>query len=69
MERCMSAKARVLSLLGAIIVVTTVACADATTSPQPHGGRAARDTTELIQGDTTQCRSGWIIQSGRYECL
>jgi hypothetical protein len=64
----MSAKARVLSLLGAILVVSTVACADATTSPQPHGARAARDTTGFIQGDTTQCRSGFTIISGRYVC-
>jgi phenylalanyl-tRNA synthetase alpha subunit len=63
----MSAKARVLSLLGAILVVTTVACADATTTPQPHGARAARDTT-VIQGDTTLCRTGWVVVSGRYVC-
>ena len=64
----MSAKARVLSLLGAILVVTTVACADATTAPQAHGARAARDTTGFIQGDTLECRSGWSIMSGRYVC-
>ena len=64
----MSAKARVLSLLGAILVVTTVACADATTAPQPHGARAARDTTGFIPGDTTECRSGWTVILGRYVC-
>ena len=65
----MSTKARVFSLLGAVLVVTMVACADTTTSPQPSGARAPRDTTEgFIQGDTTECRSGWIIVSNRYVC-
>ena len=64
----MSAKSRVLSLLGALVIVTTVACADATTAPQPHGARAARDTTGFIQGDTLACRTGWSVIQGRYVC-
>jgi hypothetical protein len=65
----MSAKARVLSLLGAILVVSAVACADSSTAPQPIGVRAAHDSSDgFVQGDTTECRSGWIIESGRYVC-
>ena len=64
----MSAKARVLSLLGAMLVVSAVACADATTAPEPTGARAPRDTTGFIQGDTLECRSGWTVQTGRYVC-
>ena len=66
----MSTKTRVLSLLGAILVITTVACADSTTAPQPKGARAPRDTTGgFIQGDTLECRSGWVVAAGRYVCL
>jgi hypothetical protein len=64
----MSAKARVLSLLGAILVVSAVACADSSTAPQPVGARAPRDTSGFIAGDTLECRSGWVINQGRYVC-
>jgi hypothetical protein len=65
----MSAKARVLSLLGAILVMSAVACADSSTAPQPTGARAPRDSsTGFIQGDTLQCRSGWVVIQGRYSC-
>ena len=65
----MSTKSRLLSLLGATIVFTAVACADSATGPQPNGARAPRDTTGFIQGDTLECRSGWVVNSGRYVCL
>lgn len=64
----MSMKARVLSLVGAVLVFTAVACADSTTAPQPAGARAPRDTTGFIPGDTTECRSGYTISQGRYIC-
>jgi hypothetical protein len=65
----MSAKARVLSLLGAILVMSAVACADSSTAPQPTGARAPRDSsTGFIQGDTLECRGGFIIANGRYVC-
>ena len=63
----MSLKARVFSLLGACLVVSAVACADSTTAPQPAGATAAHDDG-FIQGDTLECRSGYIIESGRYVC-
>jgi hypothetical protein len=63
----MSTKARILSLLGAVLVVTAVACADSTTAPLPTGVKAARDTS-VIEGDTTECRSGWAVVTGRYVC-
>lgn len=62
----MSVKSRLLSLLGATIVFSAVACADSMTAPSPRGVRAARDT--VAEGDTTLCRSGWNIVNGRYVC-
>ena len=63
----MSTKSRLLSLLGATIAFTAVACADSATAPTPRGARAPRDTT-VVQGDTTLCRSGWTIIDSRYVC-
>ena len=65
----MSVKSRIMSLLGAVTLITTVACADSPTDPVVRGARAPRDTTAVIQGDTLECRSGWVIEMGRYVCL
>lgn len=65
----MSIKSRVFSLLGAVVLVTTLACADTSiTGPTPAGAKAARDTTTGFLGDTVMCRGGWSIQSGRVVC-
>jgi hypothetical protein len=71
MERSMniSTKSRVLSFLGAIALVSVVACADSPTQPTVPGARAARDTIPPIEGDTLDCRSGWTVINGRYVCL
>ena len=62
-------KSRVLALLGAVALVSIVACADSSTEPVVTGARAARDTTTgFIPGDTSECRSGWTIMGGRYVC-
>jgi hypothetical protein len=63
----MSTKARVFSLLGAVTLISAVACADATTEPHAIGKRSLRDTTTL-EGDSTLCRNGWQIQQGRIVC-
>jgi len=60
-------KSRLVALFSAVTLVTLVACADSPTSPTPRGVRAARDTT-VIQGDTTLCRSGYVIQGGKVVC-
>lgn len=65
----MSSQSRVFSLVLGALALAAVACADSSTAPQPAGARAARDTTGFIAGDTLQCRSGWIIDQGRYVCL
>jgi hypothetical protein len=63
-------KSRIPALIGAVALVTAAACADSITQPTTPGTRAARDTVpEEIEGDTLMCKSGWIIQSGRYVCL
>ena len=64
----MSAKSRVFSLLGAVVLISTLACADSATAPTPSGAKAPRDTTGFIAGDTLECRSGYSIQGGRYVC-
>ena len=62
-------KSRLFVLIGAVALVTAAACADSITQPTIPGERAARDTVpEEIEGDTLMCKSGWTIQSGRYEC-
>ena len=60
-------KTRVLSLIGAFVLIGAVACIDSPTSPNVNGKHAARDTT-LIAGDTAACRSGWTIIIGRVVC-
>ena len=62
----MSTKTRVLSLLGAVTLITAVACADST-APQAAGKRSMRDTT-VLEGDSTLCRNGWTESSGRIVC-
>jgi hypothetical protein len=61
----MSTRSRIFSLLGAVVAVTTVACADSPTGPTANGRPAVRN----IEGDTLECRSGWTISEGRYVCL
>jgi hypothetical protein len=61
-------KTRTFSLLAAILTVITVACADAATAPEVQGERSVRDTTAIVQGDTTLCRSGWQTVGGRVVC-
>lgn len=63
-----SPKSRLLSFVAAIAIVATVACVDSSTAPQVSGERANRDTSAIIQGDSTQCRSGFVISSGRIIC-
>ena len=60
-------KSRILAVVSAVTLITIVACADAPTSPTPRGVRAAKDSTG-IQGDTTLCRSGWLIDNGKVVC-
>ena len=62
-------KSRVLSLLGAVALVSIVACADSPTDPTVMGTRAARDTIPPIEGDTLECRNGWNVVNGRYVCV
>jgi hypothetical protein len=65
----MSAKSRVFSLVGAVVLVATLACADTSiTAPTPDGAKAARDTTTGFLGDTVNCRSGWQVIGGRVVC-
>ena len=63
----MSAKSRVFSLLGPVVLVATLACADST-APAPTGAKAPRDTTTGTLADTANCRSGWQFIGGRVEC-
>jgi hypothetical protein len=58
---------RAAALIAAITIGLITACADVTKSPTIPGSRAAKDSTE-IEGDTTECRSGWIVSQGRYVC-
>jgi hypothetical protein len=64
----MSARSRVFSLLGAVLLITTFACADSATAPTLAGAKAARDTTTGFLGDTLNCRSGYAIIDGRVVC-
>ena len=52
-----------------LATLATAACVDASTAPvtSPVEGRAVRDTT-VIDGDSTQCRSGFVIINGRVVC-
>jgi hypothetical protein len=63
----MSTKSRIFSLLGALVVISTVACADSATAPLVTGKKSARDTTAL-QGDSTACRNGFTVITGRVVC-
>lgn len=64
----MSPKSRIFSLLGAVVLISTLACADSATAPTPAGAKAPRDTTTGFIGDTMMCRSGWSIIDGRIVC-
>ena len=65
----MSAKSRVFSLVGAVVLVATLACADTSiTAPTPDAAKAARDTTTAFLGDAINCRSGWDVIGGRVLC-
>lgn len=63
----MTTQSRILSLLGAVAAMTTIACADSPTGPQVQGKRSLRDTT-VTQGDSTACRNGWQVILGRIVC-
>jgi hypothetical protein len=63
-----SPKSRLLSLVAAVAIVATVACVDSPTAPQVNGDRASLDTTTFVQGDSTECRSGYTIFNGRIVC-
>jgi hypothetical protein len=69
MERCMNAtsKVRLLPLAIAMILVGAVACVDSPTSPQVSGKHSMRDTT-VVEGDSTLCRNGFLVVSGRIIC-
>jgi len=60
-------KTRLMPFLAAVILVGAVACVDSPTSPQVKGKRSVRDTT-VVSGDSTACRSGWVIMNGRIIC-
>lgn len=60
-------KLRLPAFVGAVILASAVACGTPTTSPEAAGTRAPRDTT-TFEGDTTTCRSGWVIINGRVAC-
>lgn len=60
-------KSRLFTVLGAIILTGAIACADSPTAPQIQGKRSVRDTT-VVEGDSTLCRSGFIIMGGRIVC-
>jgi hypothetical protein len=62
-----SMKSRVIALLGAIALVAAAACADSATAPTVTGARAPRDTT-VAGGDTSLCRSGFTVISGKVVC-
>jgi hypothetical protein len=59
-------KSRLVSLVGACLLVSGVACIDAPTAPKVSGRIAARDT--VVTGDSTLCRNGYIIYGGRIIC-
>jgi hypothetical protein len=58
-------KLRLPAFVGAVTLAA--ACGHPTTSPEAAGTRAPRDTT-TFEGDTTTCRSGWVIINGRVAC-
>jgi len=64
----MSPKHRVFLALAAIAVVA--ACDTRPTEPTPSQARVQTLGTAgaATLGDTTQCRSGWVIINGRYVC-
>jgi hypothetical protein len=59
-------KSRLVSLIGACILIGAVACVDSPTAPQSAGRKAVRDS--IAYGDTLLCRSGWEITTGRIVC-
>jgi hypothetical protein len=54
----------------AVTLVSTVACADMPSAPAPiPGAKATRDSiAPPLEGDSTECRSGFTIVSGRIVC-
>ena len=62
-----SARVRVAAFAAAVSLVALSACADSLTDPTTHGKRALKDTT-TIEGDSTMCRSGYILVGGRIVC-
>lgn len=62
-----TSKNRLLPLAIALTLVAAVACVDSPTSPQAAGKRSMRDTT-VLEGDSTECRTGWSVSNGRIVC-
>jgi hypothetical protein len=61
--------ARALPVALAVTLVSTVACADMPSAPAPiPGAKATRDSIPPLEGDSTACRSGYSILSGRIVC-
>jgi hypothetical protein len=48
-------------------VALIAACDSSATAPASAMTRV-KASTASIEGDTLQCRNGWVIISGRYEC-
>ncbi len=62
---------RALPVALAIVLVSLVACAEMPSGPVPiSGAKAMRDSTAVPEGegDSTACRSGFIIVTGRVVC-
>lgn len=59
---------RLPTFVGAVVLVSAAACRNAPTSPEMTGRRSPRDTALAFVGDTTACRSGWVIINGRVAC-
>ena len=56
--------------VAAALVAVVAACDRSPTAPPPAAPLVrANGTPRAIEGDTVGCRSGWIIVSGRYECI
>ena len=68
----MSPKHRVFLALAAIAVVAACDTRPTEPSPTPTPSQVRVQTLgtagAATLGDTTQCRSGWVIINGRYVC-
>lgn len=55
----------------AAIAAILAACSADVTAPNGASRQISQSTArhDDIQGDTTLCRSGWMVEDGRYVCM